>query len=142
MPTTSSSPRLTLVKHQIKDLQQIRNKKYYEKNKTNSETTKGAKNLSDQLQIISSMSIDEPSIRMVKTDKNFRVVIFGENQINDVQRFCCSGKTVLGVDKTFNLGEVFVTASTFKNLASSNEPTVRRLAYIFRPHVLTRLINF
>ena len=66
------------------------------------------------------MSIDEPSIRMVKTDKNFGVVIFSENQINDVQRFCCSGKTVLGVDKTFNLGEVFVTASTFKNLALMN----------------------
>ena len=75
-----------------KDLQQIRNKKYYEKKKTNSETTKGAKNLADQLQIISSMSIDEPSIRMVKTDKNFGVVIFSENQINDVQRFCCSAK--------------------------------------------------
>jgi hypothetical protein len=45
----------------------------------------------------------------------------------DIRRFCCSRpsahSTVLGVDKTFNLGELHVTATVFKNLAVGRQTT-------------------
>ena len=41
----------------------------------------------------------------------------------DIKRFCCSGITPLGFDKTYNLGEVFVTASAYKQLAVLNTQT-------------------
>ena len=41
-------------------------------------------------------------------------------QIQDIRRFCCSSPpgegTVLGVDKTFNLGQLHVTLTVFKHL--------------------------
>ena len=37
-------------------------------------------------------------------------IMHTEEQLMDIKRFCCSGDTVLGSDKTDNLGDIFVTA--------------------------------
>lgn len=54
-------------------------------------------------------------------------VLFTEDQIQDVKRFCCSGagfrNTVLGADKTYNLGELHVTITAFKHLALARRDT-------------------
>ncbi|GFR64476.1 hypothetical protein ElyMa_005508600 [Elysia marginata] len=48
------------------------------------------------------------------------IVLFTTQQIRDIWRFCCSSPpgegTVLGVDKTFNLGQLHVTHTVFKHL--------------------------
>ncbi|GFS04422.1 hypothetical protein ElyMa_001175300 [Elysia marginata] len=48
------------------------------------------------------------------------IVLFTTQQIRDIWRFCCSSPpgegTVLGVDKTFNLGQLHVTPTVFKHL--------------------------
>ena len=59
-------------------------------------------------------------IRNVDIGKNFGVLIYSEEQLLDIKRFCCTGKTPLGFDRTFNLGELFVTASAFKQLSVTN----------------------
>ena len=60
-------------------------------------------------------------------DKVPTIVLFTEEQIMDVNRFCCSvpvaHTTVLGFDKTFNLGELHVTVGVFKNLAVTRRDT-------------------
>ena len=62
----------------------------------------------------------------ISKDKVPTIILFTEEQIMDVKCFCCSGPaahtTVLGFDKTFNLGEPHVTVGVFKNL----EAAVRR----------------
>ena len=49
------------------------------------------------------------------------IVLYTQDQLQDLKRFCCppmSGhSTVLGIDKTFNLGTVHVTVTVFKCLA-------------------------
>lgn len=49
------------------------------------------------------------------------VILFDEKQIEDIKRFCCPGdhavQTVLGIDKTYNLGPLHVTPTVFKNLS-------------------------
>lgn len=52
------------------------------------------------------------------------VILYTDQQIADIKRFCCSSSsahsTVLSIDKTYNLGDMFVTVSCFKNLAVTN----------------------
>lgn len=49
------------------------------------------------------------------------VVLYTEEQIRDLWRFCCADSnfitSILGVDKTYNLGELHVTLTVFKNLS-------------------------
>ena len=47
------------------------------------------------------------------------VVLYADRQLQDIRGFCCSGNdsSVLGFDKTYNLGSIYVTPSVDKNLA-------------------------
>jgi hypothetical protein len=44
------------------------------------------------------------------------VVIHLDENINDVNKFCVKGTSALGIDRTFNLGQSFVTVTVYKNL--------------------------
>ena len=50
-----------------------------------------------------------------------------DKQLQDIRRFCCSAPigetTVLGVDKTVNLGQFHVTVTCFKNLSMLRRDT-------------------
>lgn len=50
-------------------------------------------------------------------DSPVSIILYDENQILDLKRFCMSGRTVMGIDKTYNLGKIFATVATFKNLS-------------------------
>lgn len=49
------------------------------------------------------------------------VVLYTDEQIQDLRRFCCADPnyitSILGVDKTYNLGELHVTLTVLKNLS-------------------------
>ena len=49
------------------------------------------------------------------------IILYTEDQIQDLKRFCCGSysslKTILGVDKTFNLCDLWVTTTVYKNLS-------------------------
>ena len=51
-------------------------------------------------------------------------------QIVDIKRFCCSGSTVLGIDKTFNLGKVYATVTAFKDLRVNKRGTLEHPFFI------------
>jgi hypothetical protein len=42
------------------------------------------------------------------------IVLFTDEQISYIKSFCLEGKSILGFDKTYNLGDLFITASNFK----------------------------
>ena len=50
-------------------------------------------------------------------------IMYTEEQLMDTKRFCCSGETVLGSDKTCSHGNVFVTAGVFKRLTLNSATT-------------------
>ncbi|KAL8604200.1 hypothetical protein ACOMHN_014768 [Nucella lapillus] len=56
------------------------------------------------------------------------IVLFTDEQMSYMKAFCGDYKTVIGVDKTYNLGELFVTALNFKFVSlhrrESGEPPV------------------
>ncbi|KAL3891358.1 hypothetical protein ACJMK2_003620 [Sinanodonta woodiana] len=46
------------------------------------------------------------------------IILYTDAQIQDIKRFSCTmDGTVLGVDKTFNLGEMYLTSTVFKSRA-------------------------
>ena len=66
-------------------------------------------------------------VRNVSFDDSVSCVLFTDQQIYDIDRFCANtGSTntsVLGVDPTFNLGEFYVTVTTYENLLLINRKT-------------------
>lgn len=71
--------------------------------------------------------VQQDGAHITGADKVPTVILYTEQQICDLKRFCCSApassSSVLGFDKTFNLGQVQVTASAFKHLAVTRKDT-------------------
>ncbi len=103
---------------------QVENQRYLQNSKGN----RVAKaNFADHLQIVENMASDddEPFVQHVIRSKGKSpiIIMYTKEQIADINRFCCSvvgETTVLGTDKTYNLGQVLVTATVFKHLALLN----------------------
>ena len=104
--------------------QQIMNKLYYDK-KNAGELVSG--NLSDQIEAVLKLSgqyidfLKKISVTVVGGKLIPSLVLFSEEQLEDVIAFCFTGRTVLGIDRTFNLGELFVTVTVYKHLALSRK---------------------
>ena len=83
------------------------------------------KNLADNVQILENMVHSHPFVQQVINykDASPAAIVYTSNQINDVRRFCLKGGVVLGVDKTFNLTELHVTATVFKNKSVVRDAT-------------------
>ena len=111
---------------------QLSNMKYNEKRRREREENDDGykKNIADHFQNLENMvKTDGTFVRSVKVSQG-RVpaaVLYTDDQMKDLQRFCFSGPlaktTVLGFDKTFNLSELHVTAAVFKNLAVKRRQT-------------------
>ena len=48
-------------------------------------------------------------------DDNYIIFLATDKQIQDVKKFCCRGNSVLSVDTTFNLCDLWLTDTSFKN---------------------------
>ena len=69
------------------------------------------------------------------------VTLYNEQQMTDIKRFCCRDKgSVLGIDKTYNLGEFHVTPTVYKDLsvvaALNNRPS-----NMFWTHIYSHQLN-
>ena len=70
-----------------------------------------------------------PFVQSVGTSKGkvSTVILYTDEMIQDIQRCCASSDrgeaTVLGIDKTFNLGDVHVTATAYKNITVTRSST-------------------
>ena len=78
------------------------------------------KNTADGLQTVFNMINDHPFVQEVLGNKGKppMVILYTEDQLNDVKNFCTSSsgtdKSVLGIDRTFNVGPCYLTLTVFK----------------------------
>ena len=115
-PTEEERPKnLRQVKNTVYNAQKIRREK-------EGNQQQGGQNLDDNIHHLHNAIHDHPFIQEIFHTKQHvpGIVLFTTKQIQDIRRFCCSAPlgegTVLGVDKTFNLGQLHVTPAVFKNL--------------------------
>ena len=84
------------------------------------------KNAADHIMSIQNMAQEYDFVRAVVHVKGISpcVILYTEQQIKDIKRFCCKdGGAILGMDKTYNLGDFHVTSFTHKNLSVVNRYT-------------------
>ncbi|XP_053376475.1 uncharacterized protein LOC128547528 [Mercenaria mercenaria] len=106
-------------------LQQIRDKK---KNmtKTNGQHSSSRKNVADHILNLENMVSNNHSyVRSIirNNGKTPCIILYTDEQMTDLQNICCQGHTVLGVDKTFNLCDMHVTVTCYKQLSVNRQRT-------------------
>ena len=77
-------------------------------------------NFADHIkEIENQVTANHPFIRSVirQNGRAPSIILYSDEQIIDLKNLCCTGQTVLGVDKTFNLCDMHVTVSCYKQLA-------------------------
>ncbi|XP_035690387.1 uncharacterized protein LOC118425564 [Branchiostoma floridae] len=110
------------LQEQPTNIQQVKNKRYREATKRRGAASGSGQNVADHVQQLEAPD-GHPFARQVIRgyNKETVVIVYFDEQIQDMKRFCCTSihgeNTVLGVDKTFNLGPFHVTVTNFKHLA-------------------------
>ena len=106
---------------------QIYNAKYRQQTKDNPGVSRG--NFADHIKRAEDLVNTCPFVQSVNHVKNKipSCILYTDEKIEDIKRFCCSAPfsqtTVLSFDKTFNLGQIHVTAGVFKNLSVPRKTT-------------------
>ena len=109
-----------------KSTRQLQDKILREKNKTKADRSEPKNNMADEvLQMLNAVH-DGAFIQEVTVTKSKESVItlYSDEQLIDMKRNC-TGKdgSVIGVDRTFNLGRGFVTATSYKNRSVESNKT-------------------
>ena len=102
------------------NLQQVQDMKRKEalKERIKSGLTSNRQNIADHLiEIENRVSRNDPFIRSVvrQNGKAPCIILYNAEQTQDLKLLCCTGQTVLGVDKTFNLCDMHVTPHAISN---------------------------
>ncbi|XP_064098155.1 uncharacterized protein LOC135209391 [Macrobrachium nipponense] len=110
-----------------RNVKQVRDIIYQNKKEKNPTSTKQT-TFADQMTLLEDLQVTTPFIQKIcrHHGKVPCAILYNAEQIADLKRFCCTSgalTTVLGVDKTYNLGELHVTATVFKNLAVRRRST-------------------
>ena len=122
-----------------RDLKQVQNTKYIQA-KTNRPTNVNSANNADDLQYLLTMLNSHPYLQEVVQVKGKPpcVIIYTDQQMEELKKFCVkdpTSKSILGVDRTFNLGPVYVTITVFQNYnlvrkSTNNAPIMLGPAYL------------
>ncbi len=98
------------------DLKQVQNVKYLEnkKNRHQTNTEHRRKNIADDVLSLLNMFHEHPFVQEIIQTKGKppSVILYLKEQLQEIRTFCSSDTThqsVLGVDRTFNLGPCYVT---------------------------------
>ena len=73
-------------------------------------------------------------VRTVSFDDSVMCVLTTDQQLSDIERFCCNqgstNSSVFGIDPTFNLGDFYVTVTTYENVMLKSRETGRHPVFI------------
>jgi hypothetical protein len=69
-------------------------------------------------------------IKKINLAPEFNVLLFTDQQIYDIQRFCCEYDGILGIDITFNNGDFYVTLLTYRHFILKNSRAKQLLVLI------------
>ena len=119
-----------------RNTQSVRNKKQYEKTK-GSRQDDGPRykvNFADEILHVLALTQRDEFVRGVHV-AGARVpciLLFTDRQLREVKTFCFhkTNGSVLAVDKTFNLGAMYVTVTTYQNLALNRVTSGRSPTFI------------
>ena len=111
-----------------RDLRQVRNviaKQNKEENIAQGVMNSNSRcNFADEIQLLCSQVVNSDFVQAVFITKGHTpsVVLYSDEQVKDLKRFCTSNvadnmRSVLCVDRTFNLSSLFVTVTVFKHRA-------------------------
>ena len=96
------------------------------------EKIRGTNNLADEMNTLCSLVVENDFVKNVSftADHAPCVVLFTKEQLSDVKRFCGANapdkmRSVLCVDRTFNLSSLFVTITVFKNQSVLRNTTMQ-----------------
>ncbi|KAK3101791.1 hypothetical protein FSP39_006376 [Pinctada imbricata] len=106
-----------------KNKQQVRDKKKNDKKKTK---THIGKNIADHMAEIDNLVTQNDSIvkSVIRSQgKSPCLILYNDEQIKDLKNICCTGQSILCVDKTFNLCDMHVTATCYKQVSVVDEKT-------------------
>ena len=105
-----------------RNLRQVRTMKYTEKKKAGKESgkTERLNKIADHIQHVQSMLHSHPFVQHVATskDKAPTIILYTDEQFIDFKKSCFSDalakNSIIGTDRTFNLGPLHVTTTVFK----------------------------
>ena len=100
----------------------IRNQKAWnERKKKEEDGITHCSTFADEFVAVHNMMQHDDFIRCIIACKNRipRIVLYTEDQIRNIHEFCFDRRrgSVLGFDKTYNLGDIYITPSVYKNKA-------------------------
>ena len=104
--------------HAPRDLRQVQNVKAYTKKQEEPKNCNKKNNADDIQNLLTAMASQEPKFirKIVQLEgKPPNIVCYTDEQFQDLMNSCASGRSVLGVDRTFNLGACYVTCTVFQN---------------------------
>ena len=111
-----------------RDFEVIRNQKYLQKKKQEGKRPQQGSNVADELLEVIGMTDNHPFVQSIIHNKNKvpTIICYTDSQIKDLKSFLSTAKgQPLGIDRTFNLGCLYVTTIVYKNhkLVRKNSPT-------------------
>jgi len=117
--------------------QSVRSAKRYQQQKVRRENqTLHRLNFADEILQVMAMAQSDSFVRDVRIsgDRVPCIVVYRDRQLRDIKSFCFDARrgSVLSFDKTFNLGSMYVTVSTYRNQAL-NRPTSGSSPNFFGP---------
>lgn len=100
----------------------VNNKRYNENSQTRKKLAKDYRlNFADEVLAICSSVANDDFIRLVSLSSNRvpSIILYSDRQLSDIKAMCFDKHTgsVLSVDKTYNLGQLYVTVTVYRNLA-------------------------
>lgn len=101
-----------------KTMRQVQDKIYRENNKNKHTNHTSRRNIADDVLDVMSEIHTNPYIQEVTLtkDKQPTVIIYSDEQLMNMKTNCNGDNgSILGVDRTFNLGKFYVTAFSYKN---------------------------
>jgi len=114
---------------------QVKNLMHREKKQDGCPLTDG--NLAEQILKLTTMAqtgkgkfIRDLNLKFTGASVSPSVILYTEDQLEDLKSFCTTGRIWMGIDKTYNLGELLLTAIVYKNLAVYRKGTADHPVFV------------
>ena len=84
------------------------------------------RNIADHINELDKMLTDgESLVKSIIRDPGEApcIILYSDEHLTDLKYLCCTGTSILGVDKTFNLCDMHVTATCYKQMTVVKDST-------------------
>ena len=114
-----------------RNIKQIKNRKQQLKNSL--KNNKQEWQINDNLTALFNALENENIVQTISAVKSaYFLFLYNDRQINDIKRFCCEGSNpfVLPIDTTFNLCNLWITDTSYRNKRLINRESGKNLIFV------------